>query len=192
MYPVVSRTAAGGDQVIDQVADQASVQEHEQPAVTLADAARRLGVTEKTIRRRIKRGELAAVRVMRPQGHEWRVKLPAVQVADQVDAAGVPRDLDEDLDREGCVATADQVRPGAAVQLAQMLAEQLAAERERSAALERERFELAGRLGYFQAELEHARETIKALQAPASRPSEPAAPAIPAPEEPARPWWRFW
>src|SRR5919201_5305686 len=84
----------GGDQVIDRVADQATVQEHELPTVTLAEAARRLGVTEKTIRRRIKRGELAAIRVMRQQGHEWRVKLSGVQVADQLVGAGVHDDLD--------------------------------------------------------------------------------------------------
>jgi hypothetical protein len=138
-------------------------------------------VTEKTIRRRIKRGDLAAVRVMRPQGHEWRVRLP-VQVMDQGEDAGVSHDLDTDLDRKRHTGTPDQVRPGQAVQLAQTLAEQLATERERSAALERERAELYGRLGYFQAQLEQAQETIKALQAPASPPPGPAR----------RPWWRLW
>jgi len=64
--------------------------------------------------------------------------------------------------------------------------------------LEQERFEMAGRLGYFQAELEHARQTIKALDAP----KEPIAPLPPAgaifrplpadPDPPRRPWWRFW
>jgi hypothetical protein len=118
---------------------------------------------------------------MRPQGYEWRVRLP-VQVTDQGEGIGVSSDLDNDLDRRGHVETLDQVRPGQAVQLAQTLADQLVAERERSAALERERAELYGRLGYFQAQLEQAQETIKALQAPASPPPEPAR----------RPWWRWW
>jgi len=68
----------------------------------------------------------------------------------------------------------------------------------RIAALERDRFELAGRLGYFQSELEHARQTIKALEAPKEPlpsvpPAGPVFSPLPAdPESPRRPWWRFW
>ncbi|HEY3078903.1 MAG TPA: hypothetical protein VGM69_03255 [Chloroflexota bacterium] len=59
------------------------------------------------------------------------------------------------------------------------------------------RFEMAGRLGYFQAELEHARQTITALEAPkepiAATPAGPVFAPLPAePEPPRRPWWRFW
>jgi hypothetical protein len=66
----------------------------------------------------------------------------------------------------------------------------------RIADLERDRFELAGRLGYFQAQLDHAGEQIKALEAPkepAPAPAAPRWPEEPAPvDPPRRPWWRFW
>lgn len=64
--------------------------------------------------------------------------------------------------------------------------------------LTQQNLEMAGRLGYLQAELAQAREQIKALQAP----KEPIAPPPPVgaifrplpaePEPPRRPWWRFW
>jgi hypothetical protein len=56
------------------------------------------------------------------------------------------------------------------------------------ARLQQERFEMAGRLGYYQAEVEHLRGELKALQAP----QEPIAPLPADAEPPHRPWWRFW
>jgi excisionase family DNA binding protein len=59
-----------------------------------------------------------------------------------------------------------------------------------------ERAELYGRLGYFQAQLEQAQTTIKALEAPKEPTPTPAAPRWPEESAPAdplpRPWWRFW
>jgi excisionase family DNA binding protein len=43
--------------------------------VTVEEAARRLGVSSITIRRRLKRGHLQAVKVDTPQGHQWLVQL---------------------------------------------------------------------------------------------------------------------
>ena len=64
--------------------------------------------------------------------------------------------------------------------------------------LTQQNLELAGRLGFYQAQLQQAQEQIKALQAP----KEPIAPPPPAgaifrplpadPAPPRRPWWRFW
>jgi excisionase family DNA binding protein len=55
--------------------------------VTVEEAARRLGLSSITIRRRLKRGQLEAVKVETPQGHQWLVQLaePAGQ-ADQAPA----------------------------------------------------------------------------------------------------------
>ena len=44
--------------------------------LTIREAAQRLGVSELTIRRRIKKGELEASKVTTPQGFTWRVSLP--------------------------------------------------------------------------------------------------------------------
>lgn len=44
--------------------------------VTISEAAVRLGVSPDTVRRRIARGELAAVKEPRPQGFVWFVVLP--------------------------------------------------------------------------------------------------------------------
>ena len=44
--------------------------------LTLQEAAQRLGVSEHTVRRRVKRGTLAGVQVSSPQGFVWRVRLP--------------------------------------------------------------------------------------------------------------------
>ena len=64
--------------------------------------------------------------------------------------------------------------------------------------LTQQNLEMAGRLGYLQAELAQARERILALEAP----KDPIAPPPPAgaifrplpaePKPPRRPWWRFW
>ncbi len=51
-------------------------------------------------------------------------------------------------------------------------------ERDRVIALEQERAELYGRLGFYQAQLEQAKERIALLEAPQHTPK--------------RPWWRFW
>ena len=54
--------------------------------VSIAEAARQLGVSPDTVKRRIRAGELVALREPRPQGFRWLVEL-----GDGV-AAGVPPD----------------------------------------------------------------------------------------------------
>jgi DNA-directed RNA polymerase specialized sigma24 family protein len=44
--------------------------------VTVPEAARRLGVTEDTVKRRLRKGELQGERKARPQGYTWTVELP--------------------------------------------------------------------------------------------------------------------
>jgi transposase len=43
--------------------------------ITVPEAARRLGVTEDTVKRRLRKGELEGERKARPQGYTWMVKL---------------------------------------------------------------------------------------------------------------------
>jgi hypothetical protein len=64
--------------------------------------------------------------------------------------------------------------------------------------LTQQNLEMAGRLGFLQAQLQAKDEQIKALMAPKEPDPPPAAPAPRWPEEPAlveparRTWWRFW
>jgi hypothetical protein len=57
--------------------------EHATPPVTtrhvsVAEAARELGISPETVRRRIKAGEIEARRAIRPQGTVWEVSLPLI------------------------------------------------------------------------------------------------------------------
>jgi excisionase family DNA binding protein len=179
--------------------------------VSIAEAARTLGISGHTVRRRIKRGELPAERVERAQGYEWRVLIASAPPAAPAQVARSSADADHVNGQLASVfgqvpnsvgghlrtRSPDRMDARMLLELANGLAVQLAderrllaEERDRTAVLERERFELAGRLGYFQAELEQARATIRALQAPASAPSESAIMAAEA--APRRSWWRFW
>jgi hypothetical protein len=49
--------------------------------VSIPEAAKRLGVTQDTIRRRIRKGELAAYQEPRPQGYIWLVDVPEDELA---------------------------------------------------------------------------------------------------------------
>ncbi len=44
--------------------------------ISIDEAARLLGVSQDTVRRRIRNGELEAHQVARPQGYTWRVDFP--------------------------------------------------------------------------------------------------------------------
>jgi predicted DNA-binding transcriptional regulator YafY len=44
--------------------------------VTIAEAARLLGLSEKTVRRRVVRGELPGIQEATPQGYTWFVDIP--------------------------------------------------------------------------------------------------------------------
>ncbi len=43
---------------------------------TIGEAAQRLGVSEHTVRRRVRSGELPGSQVATPQGYTWRVEVP--------------------------------------------------------------------------------------------------------------------
>ncbi len=113
--------------------------------VGIAEAAQVLGLSEWAVRRRIKSGKLAAIRVERPQGYEWRVSLD--QVAPEGNSPlGAQLANDRNLALSALVA-------------------QLAEERQRTAELEQERAELYGRLGFLQSESLHLRSQLDGAHA---------------------------
>jgi excisionase family DNA binding protein len=146
--------------------------------LTIDQAAAALSVSVTTVRRQIKQGRLCAEKVDGAHGPEYRIHLGDGQLSTVVDDNGHRADH-----RRHAAAHSDQPGVASLVELVREL-------RAENSQLQQERFELAGRLGYFQAELEHTRETIKVLQAPASVAADEA---VPEPAPPAsRPWWRFW
>jgi hypothetical protein len=64
--------------------------------VTVPEAARRLGITEDTVKRRLRKGELQGERKARPQGYTWMVKLPdeEAETNSTVTDTGLPPDDD--------------------------------------------------------------------------------------------------
>jgi len=51
--------------------------------VTIGEAAHHLGISEHTIRRRVRSGELPGIQVATPQGFKWRVEVPEAEVQEQ-------------------------------------------------------------------------------------------------------------
>lgn len=119
------------------------------------DAAARCGVSERTVRRWIVKGRLAADR----DGREFRISPDALNpfighAADNRHPAAAPTDLSAAPLQQGAALSADT-----SVELVRLVDR-----------LQRENLELGGRIGYLQSELQHATATIKALQAPAAAP----------------------
>ena len=172
----------------------------EQQTVSVSEAARVLGVTEKTVRQRLRTGELRGERIKRPQGQVWRVIWEQTMHPVNGSAGAIDHRTDQ-VNDPVTAPHSDRVNGSAGFRAVEALVTQLAEERRRSedmekrlAVLQQERFELAGRLGYFQAQLEQAQQTIKALETPTEpAPAAPRWPEDPAPvDPPRRPWWRFW
>ena len=161
-------------------------------SVSLDEAAHQLGISERTVRRRIKEGTLAAYKMETPRGEVWRIYLP-----------GTPADLEAPPRRQADQDGGD-LPPSAAVvdttllssastsrdlQKALELIEHL--HREHAEAMERayrENQQLAGQVGFLQARVQEQERQIALLMAPKDEPA-------PAPQEPEqapaqRPWWR--
>jgi excisionase family DNA binding protein len=170
-----------------------------QHLVSTEQAARALGVTVLTVRRRIRRGELTAVQVRGRFGKEWLVDLGEHGAALSNGAPQHDPARSNSTGQRDAAPSAGDAQHGAGPDGAvPALVELVAGLTARTERLETERAELYGRLGYMQAQLAAKDEQIKALQAP----KEPIAPPPPAgaifsplpaePEPPRRPWWRFW
>ena len=166
--------------------------------MTIAEYAELHGISERTVRRRIQRGQLRAIMVAGPYGPEYqivegvstdngkaadeppltsRLPSPAADETDSLDTSGTwPDTLDSFL-----ALVRDQ---------------------------QQTILELSGRCGWLQAQLEVATSRIRELEAPKAAPAESADQAgsettkHPAPSAngariesecpPRRPWWRFW
>ncbi len=149
---------------------------------TIREAAQACGVSEKTIRRRIKSGTLPAFQVSTQYGVEWRVTTlntvregtPTLDV--QPRRVQGRRVYSGRIERvEPRQSTVDTSRIGMDTQLAQAL-ELAESCRQDSERLQQQNLELAGRCGYLQAKLEAAEHRSLALSAP--------------PEPTPASWWR--
>ena len=133
----------------------------------LREAAARLGISEKTARRRVKAGQLQGRQQGSQHGPAWQVHLPT-----RVDTAGT-------VDGQGSQA----VQTPETLELIRLV------ERQQQTIME-----LSGRCGYLQAELRTAREQLALI--PPAEPAEVAPTATPEPEATPgaaqRAWWRFW
>ncbi len=141
--------------------------------LTVAEAAERCGCSEKTIRRRIKNGQLCGVAVPTAKGFEWRVYLdttqpPRLDATEEEDGQEDVQDTREDV----------QVDHAALVRAFEVIGER---EQEKTQLIERlqhQNLELAGRCGYLQARLEASERQVLALTAPQE------------PQRTSTPWWR--
>jgi len=180
--------------------------------LSVHEAAKRLGVSEATIRRRIRRGELRALKHPLPSGYEWRVLLddhPAVMPAESAvthdDQPPVTSDhpaythepaqqrMDDQppvtiLD-QGVVTTADSAiindQPAVMPPDMMRLVERLYTEN----------VQLAGQIGFYQARIQALEEQVKLLtdsQHGAEHPTPDAEPTPQAADQPAKrvPWWK--
>ncbi len=136
--------------------------------LTLGEAAARLGVSERTLRQRIKEGKVAATKVIDRGNAAYRVFLDASSPAAEVQPPPA-------VDALPPVATTrlPPVEPPGNPELHQALA---LVDR-----LSRENVELAGRVGFYQAKLQEAEAKIALLGAPKQ-----------AFQQARRPWWQFW
>lgn len=175
--------------------------------ITVAEAAMRLGVSERTIRRRIKTREIEATSTKTPQGHTWHVDpaslpphpaLPPGTTERHPAGATWHDGQDEIATRQDPASTrqsdaatwqvadtpvgAPGMPPGTAdtpelIELVRLVDR-----------LQQSNQQLAGQLGFTQAKLQEAERTIALLMAPKDEPAE---------EQPAEPervsWWkRLW
>ena len=174
--------------------------------VTISDAARVLGISEQTVRRRVRRGELPAIRIERAQGYEYRIQLPLPhrprEAASQTDYL-----LDQVLtiSRSGGDSQPDSHDEEPV--LGVLVLEQA----RQISRLNDERAELYGRLGFLQSEnlqlknqlegahikLQAAQVRILELEAPKGVPAEMSnhlqnVADSASQKLPSRPWWKFW
>jgi hypothetical protein len=153
--------------------------------LTLAEAARALGVSEKTVRRRVKAGYVAGRQVSTLHGPAWQVCLPG-----QVDSMGT-------ADNPGTHPSTQVSTPAQPADVAALvvLVARLTTE---NTELSGENRELARTVAAWQSQavvlagrLADAQDRL-ALAAPSQSPVEAptATPSVETPTEPRRPWWR--
>ena len=147
--------------------------------LTVKEAALELGISEKTVRHRIKLHQLAARKIETPQGYQWRIYPDGVPSEEDMEPDPLPveRDLEEDVEPDPL-----QVEPPAVLEVLRMLdARQTMLDQ-----LQAELREASNAAAHWQARAVTAEQTVQRLL--------PAPKDDPAPEPPAeperRPWWR--
>jgi predicted DNA-binding protein (UPF0251 family) len=157
---------------------QAGTQDGQLPGLSIQAAATVLGVSVNTVRRQVKSGSLRSEKVTTPAGYAYRVHLP-LGTQQVVTQGSYPpgTHTDEGILRQ---VSNDAEPLLEALRLVDKLNQQV--------------LELSGRCGYYQAENEQLRTTLKALQAPKEEPPVQESPDMAAPADaPLRaPWWRRW
>ena len=132
--------------------------------LSVQQAAAHFGVSEKTIRRRIASGELAASKVPTAQGYEWRITLNGEVVhldTHVVQLDGTVVHLDSTTvqvpgQQEQPPAMSENVALVRALELADRLQQE-------NAQLAQTNVQLAGQVGFLQAKLQGAEEQIRLL-----------------------------
>ncbi len=146
------------------------------PTVTPAEYARLTGLHIRTVRERIRRGELPAIQVKGRHGPEYRIphpdSIPAPTVSVTVDLPSIMRDSHGAPTADPPFLTGDPAAEG----LGELV--------RHIARLEQQNLELAGRCGWLQARLEDAQAQL-ALRPPSTEDSGAEGPTL-------RPWWAFW
>jgi excisionase family DNA binding protein len=182
------------------------VAEDEDGSISVPEAAERLGVSERTIRRRIKQGAICATSVETAQGHIWRIdpaslaRHPADATRHEDNAARQSTEetrQNEDAGRQSAVMPAGTpgTPPGTVPEVVLVLLDELRQEyRDRITELEDKNERNIAAATHWQARAteaerraQYAEEQVKLLMAPKDDP---------APEPPAeaerRPWWKWW
>ncbi len=154
--------------------------------LTVKEAAAELGISEKTVRHRIKLHQLTARKIETPQGYQWRIYPDGVPSEEDMEPDPLPveRDLEEDLEPDPI-----QVEPPAVLEVLRMLdARQTMIDQ-----LQVELREASTVAAHWQARAVTAEEqarkaerTVALLMAPKDEP----APEPPAEVEPKVSWWR--
>ena len=168
--------------------------------VSIQEAAQHYGVAPATIRRWIKSGKLAAHQQHMPQGFEWRVQLPdhAVQLPNhdveapdhtppiQLEQASVPTNVHVQLLDHDQVTTDDQVATDDQINNDMTMLKAL----EMVDRLQQQNMQLAGQVGYLQAQLHDAHEQIRVLVDTQHAQEPPATDPKPKATQQHTPWWR--
>ena len=157
----------------------------------LAEAAAQLGISERTLRERIKRGQVRATREI-DRGHAvYRVFLEANE------ANPPPGEPLPPMEAMLPPPVTSASPPAGELVQALALIDQLSRENSR---LHEERAELFGRLGFYQARIQELERRILELEAPkevlAEMTNHPAhvenGPNSGSGKGSPRPWWKFW
>ena len=155
--------------------------------LSLTDAAAQLGISERTVLRRIKDGTVDGRKIGEGRGGVWRIYLsvsdsqPAPVADSQTNVPGTLSDRHTDqLGNVSASLSDSQTQPAQDMIRMVELVDKLQAQNQ----------QLAGQLGFTQAKLQDAQEENQQLRLLMAPKDEPA------PEPPAeperRPWWKRW